>query len=111
MPLAVPQAPAAPVAGGDGASVVPPWRQGQWPRRVGDGFAGALYQPHDEAELLRMRGLQRCATFEAIEEIKRRPVNIMAGLELHRVRRLRAHHRKAVRPALTHARPSSDRTC
>jgi hypothetical protein len=79
---------------------------------VGDGFAGALYQPHDEAELLRMRGLQRCATFEAIEEIKRRPVNIMAGLELHRVRLLRKMHRRtALRAALTHARASCDRTC
>ena len=54
------------------------------PRRLGDGFAGAVSAPRDEAEKERLKQVTRCASFSAIETVKGRQVNIMAGLELHK---------------------------
>jgi hypothetical protein len=53
---------------------------------LGAGFAGAISEPRSEAEAARLKQVVRCATFDATENVKHRPVNIMAGLELHKAR-------------------------
>ena len=40
--------------------------------------------PRDEAEKERLKQVSRCASFSAVETVKGRQVNIMAGLELHK---------------------------
>ena len=53
-------------------------------RRLGDGFAGAVSAPRDEAEKERLLQVVRFAAFSAFETVKGRQINIMAGLELHK---------------------------
>jgi hypothetical protein len=79
--------PFASAAGAGVALAAPPARApGQWPRRVGPGFAGAISEPRSEAEAARLKQVVRCATFDATENVRHRPINIMAGLELHKAR-------------------------
>ena len=54
------------------------------PRRLGDGFAGAVHKARDAVEEARMKQVLRCASFSSVENVKGRQVNVMAGLELHK---------------------------
>jgi len=57
---------------------------GDAPRRLGDGFAGAVSAPRDEEERLRLKQVVRCASFSAFETVKGKVLNIVDGLELHK---------------------------